>query len=430
MMDSAVLATIAGIVAEETGGLDVQLQRETTADEVAGWDSVAHSRIMLRIEEVFEIRVAEDKMYSFENVGELVDYVALLKSTPGGESSAHIDRREEKDAAEEPSALETDRSTLLDELAPLDERPPSAKRDPVFNLFSMARYPAPYSMFHDRPADRPGGIDRFGFLNASPPDLPKPEEEKRVFVFGNSVIRGGDIVNGIQAYVDANGRPDIRVYNFGAISSISIQSLMYFVWQGMDLAPDLVITFDGYSDLGAQAVGYDPRPGYPYNHYMYEVVHEYLGRGEIGALDFPRAERERRDILRKQVGWKTPEWREELALSYLNCVQKFHEICASYGIAMHSYLQPTLAWKKNLIGMEKKRALKEIIAHARHTFTLARRGYSTLQQTLGTPKNRFTDLSAMFEEEEVACFSDMVHLEKESSRKVSERLAKDVLEMV
>ena len=423
MVHSAVLKAIAEIVAEETGELEVQLLRETTADEVAGWDSVAHSRIILRLEEVFDIKVAEEKIYSFENVGALLDYVVVLKSGAGSASSGAAGHEKQGGASKLP-ALEIGSG-------PFEEPLPSANRDPVFNLFSVARHPAPYSMFHDRPGDRPEGVpDRLGFLNKSAPTLPKPAGEKRVFVFGNSTIRGGDIVNAIQSFVDAKGRNDIRVYNFGAISAISHQALMYFIWQGVDLLPDLVVTFDGYSDLGAQAIGYDPRPGYPYNHYMLELVHESLGRGEIQSLDFPRAERARRDVLRKQVGWKTPEWREELALSYLNCVQKFHEICLLYGVGIHSYLQPTLAWKKKLVGKEKKRASKEVIAHTQHTYTLARRGFAALQQTLGSPTNRFTDLSAMFEKAETACFTDMVHLEKNCYQKVGRKIAMDLLKMI
>lgn len=423
---SELLKKIGQVVGEETGELDVQLTVDTVADDVAGWDSVAHSRIMLRLEEVFDVKIEDRRMYSFQNVGELADYLGEL-ITAGRQNSALVpepDNGHQASADDAGSASDYKADTI-------DEPPPSAMRDPVYSLFSTARYPAPYSMFHDRPADQPNSlVDRFGFFNSAAPVMPKPVTEKRVFVFGNSTIRGGAIIDAMQSHVAENGRADIRIYNFGAISSISYQALMYFIWQGVDLEPDLVVTFDGYLDLGHQPMGYDPRPGYPYNQYMLELIHEYMGRGAIRELDFPRAERERRDVLRRNVGWKTPKWREELALSYLNGVQKFHEICSCYKVPIHSYLQPTLAYKNSLVGKEKVRAAKEIVAHTRHTYALAREGFKALAKKFKLPRHSFADFSAMFEADEKACFTDMVHLEKECYVGVGARLAKDLLQRI
>jgi acyl carrier protein len=74
MTDEDVLKQLSLIVSEETGD-DAELTRESTADDVPGWDSVAHSRIMLRAEQAFKVRLDTDVFYSLATVGDLIDYL-------------------------------------------------------------------------------------------------------------------------------------------------------------------------------------------------------------------------------------------------------------------------------------------------------------------------------------------------------------------
>ena len=49
---------------------------ETSADDVADWDSTNHVRLIVAIEEDFGIRFETDEETAPENVGELVDLIA------------------------------------------------------------------------------------------------------------------------------------------------------------------------------------------------------------------------------------------------------------------------------------------------------------------------------------------------------------------
>jgi acyl carrier protein len=54
----------------------VVLRRETTAEEVPSWDSLAHVRLMVAVESEFGVRFDTDELSSLPNVGTLVDLVA------------------------------------------------------------------------------------------------------------------------------------------------------------------------------------------------------------------------------------------------------------------------------------------------------------------------------------------------------------------
>jgi acyl carrier protein len=54
---------------------NLQITDATTAAEVPGWDSVAHINLMYAVENEFGIQIADDRLGSFANVGELRRYV-------------------------------------------------------------------------------------------------------------------------------------------------------------------------------------------------------------------------------------------------------------------------------------------------------------------------------------------------------------------
>jgi acyl carrier protein len=55
-----------------------------TAADVAGWDSLAHVRLMLAVERTFKVKFSATEMSTFENVGALATAI-LVKS--GGAAS-------------------------------------------------------------------------------------------------------------------------------------------------------------------------------------------------------------------------------------------------------------------------------------------------------------------------------------------------------
>ena len=49
---------------------------DLTAHEVDGWDSFAHLRLMLAVEEAFDVSFSASQLATFKNVGELADLIA------------------------------------------------------------------------------------------------------------------------------------------------------------------------------------------------------------------------------------------------------------------------------------------------------------------------------------------------------------------
>jgi acyl carrier protein len=76
---SPLLRLIAEAVADETGARrPPRLTRATKAEEVPGWDSLIHSRIVLALEERLKIRIDIARTYELRDLGELVDYLSSL----------------------------------------------------------------------------------------------------------------------------------------------------------------------------------------------------------------------------------------------------------------------------------------------------------------------------------------------------------------
>lgn len=61
-----------------------RITRNTVATDISGWDSLAHSTLILEIEQAFGIRFPDDEIFGFENVGVLADRTSELVSAGGG----------------------------------------------------------------------------------------------------------------------------------------------------------------------------------------------------------------------------------------------------------------------------------------------------------------------------------------------------------
>lgn len=54
----------------------IEVDRETVATDVDGWDSLNHLQLMNEIEDEFDITFTMAEVQNFQNVGELVDAIA------------------------------------------------------------------------------------------------------------------------------------------------------------------------------------------------------------------------------------------------------------------------------------------------------------------------------------------------------------------
>ncbi|MCC6239320.1 MAG: acyl carrier protein [Phycisphaerales bacterium] len=58
----------------------IELTPQTTAHDIAQWDSVAHINLMFSIEQAFGIQFAGNELAEFANIGELEKYLETRRS--------------------------------------------------------------------------------------------------------------------------------------------------------------------------------------------------------------------------------------------------------------------------------------------------------------------------------------------------------------
>lgn len=75
MNDDDVLARLGQVLRDVLGRPSLEVTRSTTADDVEGWDSLAHVNLLFAVEEEFGIRLSQAEMAHLADVGALVDAV-------------------------------------------------------------------------------------------------------------------------------------------------------------------------------------------------------------------------------------------------------------------------------------------------------------------------------------------------------------------
>lgn len=56
---------------------DIVISRDTVAEDIEEWDSVAHIELASRIEEVFGITLGGKEILSWDDVGEMIDAIYI-----------------------------------------------------------------------------------------------------------------------------------------------------------------------------------------------------------------------------------------------------------------------------------------------------------------------------------------------------------------
>ena len=59
---------------------EIELTPSTTADDIEGWDSLAHLRIMMSVERAFQVRFSAAEVAALRNVGDLAEMIAARLS--------------------------------------------------------------------------------------------------------------------------------------------------------------------------------------------------------------------------------------------------------------------------------------------------------------------------------------------------------------
>jgi acyl carrier protein len=76
--EEAIYAELTDIFRDVFDDDDIQLRPDMTADDVAGWDSMSHIRLVLTIERHFNKTFSASRISQLKNVGDLV---TLISST-------------------------------------------------------------------------------------------------------------------------------------------------------------------------------------------------------------------------------------------------------------------------------------------------------------------------------------------------------------
>ena len=56
------------------------IRPETTADDIAGWDSVMHVSLVLAVEQAFQVRFTSSEIANLQSVGDLINLITTKQS--------------------------------------------------------------------------------------------------------------------------------------------------------------------------------------------------------------------------------------------------------------------------------------------------------------------------------------------------------------
>lgn len=76
----AILSRVSRVISETFGDDSLAVTSETVAEDVPGWDSLAHTILMLALEDEFGI-IMPPETQGFANVGELIDVIDKLSKS-------------------------------------------------------------------------------------------------------------------------------------------------------------------------------------------------------------------------------------------------------------------------------------------------------------------------------------------------------------
>ena len=71
----AVYSKLTGVFRDVFDEDDLALTPQTTADDVDGWDSLSHIRLVLAVSKAFGVKFSASEIGSLKNVGEFADLI-------------------------------------------------------------------------------------------------------------------------------------------------------------------------------------------------------------------------------------------------------------------------------------------------------------------------------------------------------------------
>ena len=331
-----------------------------------------------------------------------------------------------------------------------DERERARRRKFLhhFHNFDAAlRFPAPYTHFAGKPLTQSSGhgwrYDGLGYRNGVHADARQPAETLRVFVVGDSTMLEGqtfaDTVPGrMETALTQTHGAGARVYNFGAISACLNQMTALITTRLMDLQPDVILVVGGSTDI-FQPWSFDPRAGYPYNHFVNECIYEYLFDSNSAdepkeALSYDNLQEMifgRLGNLRALTNWQSDIWEWEVVRQFELGLKRLARLSPGIGAPIRFVLQPTVARKTTLVGDETAAASGEFLTYLDRQYARFARVVDELGQGgLAGPHFAVRDLSRIFADDRRSLFTDIVHYTFEGRHDVAGILVSEVADVL
>jgi lysophospholipase L1-like esterase len=311
------------------------------------------------------------------------------------------------------------------------------------NFDATIRFPAPYVQFAGKPLASPAEngwrYDALGYRNDTHADTRPASETLRVFVVGDSTMVEGqvfaDTVPGrLESGLKSIHGAGARVYNFGAISACLNQMTALITTRLMDLQPDLILIVGGATDI-FQPWSFDPRAGYPYNHFATECLYDHFfdprkAEGDAADLTYDALQAlifNRLENLRALTHWQSDIWEWEVVRQFELSLKRLARLAPGIGAPIRFLLQPTVIRKAERVGEEASAASGEFQAYLDRQYTR----FESVLQRLGTETgadSRFAvrDLSRMFADDRRPLFTDIVHVTSEGRQMMADRLQVEV----
>jgi lysophospholipase L1-like esterase len=318
----------------------------------------------------------------------------------------------------------------------LPTRSPLEQQFPV----QIFRKPEPYVMFGGTPlvdfqTEAEDGtiiseqLNRLGYRGPAPVS-PKRAGEYRIFVLGGSTVFLGNppIPVLLEEMFKHNGFAQVRVYNFGVISSNSGMELARIVFEISELEPDLVVMYNGGNDI-IGPYRQDPRPGYPFNFLVYENnpllesdIRDYptLALAAYGSNlaryffpDYFLNEFSTFSQLHEEVKWGSAEWQAAIAEAYVNNLVKAAQISQAFGSDFIAFPQPILYFKKTPAAEEAD--LAGNWQRRDHSLAVRQAIRSKIEAAEILADVKIVDLSDIYNDTAEWVFTDSIHIRQESS---------------
>jgi len=319
------------------------------------------------------------------------------------------------------------------------------------------RFPKPYVMFTGEPNAVQGltTLNELGFRGELPPK--DKGNEIRIIMLGGSTVFGGtplskSIAGQLELFFHRDGYNNVKVYNWGVVSSVSGQELTLLLHTVSEYDPDLVIVYDGGNDA-TQPYNYDPRPGYPYNFLVYEAGFKRITGGSPASQHFASLLLKSKTLallsrlshsrlleekaigmspLRQSVGYKTASWEEQIAPTYLSNIEKMCGLANGFDFRLAVFLQPLVHFKQPLVGKEDRLlGNSEFQEYIKRVYEQMRIGIN--DQALkykGDNRYLFVDMSYAFLDYNREVYTDYIHIQDEDKEFIAAQMYKHLKPIV